>query len=193
MGAASDQELLARAVKAPGRLILGPTSTTSAPYYGGLNLGFHSDGEVQWNVRYQPIPEPTSGLLASMSRRSVDYPEIYCLIDGPRWDEDILAGAFSSTTSGASLPFQSPVEARINGTLIPFPVSAWPPMLWAPDDTNESGIYFRRPYPLLSLRHSVALSNIMGAGLPMRWAPSPDSLWATIPFYQCCRVENMIL
>lgn len=193
MGAATDLERLAKAVRAPGRLCLGPTAVSGSYPFGGVNLGFHRDGEIVWNARYQPIHEPTSGAVSEVARRSVEFPEVYCLIEGPQWDEDVVAGTFSSVTRSGALAHASPAENRINGTLIASGVEAWPPMAFVPNDTNQDAIYIPRPYPTLSLKQAVRLSMLFGAGLPMKFTPSSHAAWQTQGFYQVCRWENVIL
>jgi len=189
----SDKDLLARAVRNPGRFILGPTQTTGGGTYGGVSLGFHRDGEAVWRSDYVQVRDPASGRIVEIGRNGADYPEVYALVDGPSWDEDMLQGIFARFTRPSQNAVPTPAETRIDGTIIPSNVLAWPPILFAADDPAHKSIYFRRPLPTLSLRQGVALSQALRAGLPVRFIPSPDSAWVTVPDYQIARIENIVL
>lgn len=192
MGSASDIEKLAQAVRNPGRLILGPTSTTGSFPYGGVSLGFVSEAEVIPDARYQESMDPASGALAEVARRSVENLRIVCLLD-EAWDEDALMAIFTKSTPSTGLAFQSPPETRVEGAMIPAVVPAWSPLLFAADDPNQKSVYIRRPVPRLSLRDSVRFSKTYRAGLPVVFSATPDLAWATTPPWQICRLENVTL
>lgn len=191
MSGATEKEMLVRALHNPGRLILGPTTTTGGANYGGVLLGPHRDGEAVWRGNYSIYLDPMSKQPASVGRHGAEWPEIYCLLDGPTWDEDFLQAAFSQATSAVGLAVQDPPEARVEGTTVPFDASAWPPILFAANDPSLKSIYIPRPYPTLSLRQGVALSKRLRAGLPIRLIPSPCGD-GSLP-WQVARLENISL
>jgi hypothetical protein len=191
MGAAQDPELLARAVNNPGRLVLGPTSTTSAFPYGGVNLGFFRDGEVVWHVEYNRNRDPASGRTSEINREGVEFPEIYCLIEGPSWDEDITLAAFQRALQASGLSFSQPTEARPGGTNMPTVVVACPPILMAAEDPAQRSVYMRRPVLTLSIRQATAIAQTLKAGLPLLFTPTPDS--SGDDDWQCARLENITL
>lgn len=190
MGVATDAELLARAIKNPGRLILGPTSVTGSFPYGGTSLGHHRDGEIQWHAEYIPTRDPASGMMSEIGRAGAEYPEIYCLIEGPNWDEDVVFATFKGAVRVAA---PEPAETRAQGSRTTVIVPAWPPLLLASEDPSLKSIYIPRPIPTLSLRAGVALSRMFHAGLPMRFTPTINSDYATTPPWQCARLENIVL
>lgn len=193
MGATANADLLQKARRNPGRLVLGPTtlsgSLSASSPFGGVALGLNAEAEIVWRTEYDPVRDPASGRIAHVGRRACDYPELYCLIEGPAWDEDVLAVTFARATKfGGSSP-----ETRIEGTVIPSDVGAWPPVLFVSEDPKGKCVYFRRPLLLLSLRNAVAIANAKKCGLPMRFVPSPDSAWQTTPDWQICKRENLSL
>lgn len=187
MGAATDLQRLSQAVKNPGRLVLGPTSTSGSYPYGGVSLGFQTDSEVRWRAEYVETHDPSSGRIVEIGRRGVEWPEIYTMIEGTAWDEDIIQAVF---TSASLQSIVTPVEASAQGTTMPHVVSAWPPLLFAPYDQTHKAVYFRRPIPTLSLQQSLALSHAKKCGLPVRFTPSPCSSGKD---WQVARLENIAL
>ena len=193
MGVAGDAELLARVIRNPGRLCLGPTTTTGSFPYGGVSLGFHRDAEIVWVTEYVETHDPMSGRIVEVGRRGVEYPVIYCSLEGWQWDEDAVQATFSRASKPTQNPFPTPAESVISGTVIPGLVGAWPPMLMASEDPALPSIYSRRPIPLLSLRDAIAISRMKPGGLPMRFAPTPTADWATNGDFQIGRVEQMVM
>jgi hypothetical protein len=193
MGTATDQELLARSLRNPGRLVLGPTTLLGGFPYGGVSLGFHHDAEIIWHSEYVRVRDPASGRLSEVGRRGAEWPEIYCVVDGYAWDTDALIAVFSRTISPVGTNVPQPPETVIQGTTIPFTMSVWAPMLFAPTDPRQKAVYFTRPIPTLSLRTSTALAMNRRAGLPLMFSPTADSNWATRGDYQIGRLENLTL
>lgn len=191
MGVASDLEQLARATRNPGRLCLAPSTTSGGFPYGGTQLGLHTECELDFSCTYVDVFDPASGVYVESERLSVEVPSILCVVDGPYWDEDVLQAVFQKTSAGA---VAFPKEVRLEGTLNGTPTTtAWQPMLFAPYDPQHKAIYFRRPMPRLSLRRSVQLAQQYKAGLPLLFRPTPDAAWATTPYWQVARVENLSL
>lgn len=193
MGAALDPELLSRAMRSPGRIVLGPTTNTGAFPYGGVSLGFHRRGEAQWRGEYFESKDPASGRVVEAGRRGVEYPEILCQIEGSQWDEDFVQGIFSRASKPTTNSYPLPAESVASGTVIPSVVPVMPPVLIAALDAASPSIYLRRPISLLDLRKSVALSQVEPAGLPIRIIPTPTSDWATNGDYQIGRLEQMVI
>lgn len=194
MTAAQDPELLARAIRNPGRLVVAPTTTSGAFPYGGTPVGLVTAAELEWDVRYQENRDPASGgAISEVARRSVEFPRLALMLDGPQRDEDALLAIFTQATPFSGLAVQSPRETRLEGTLLPRVVAAWLPLLFASLDPLGECAYFRRPVPLLSLRKSVEYAAKRKAGLPILFAPTPDAAWATIPYWQVGRLENLTL
>lgn len=195
MGAAIDLERLAQAVRNPGRFVVAPVPVAGrlagAFPFGGTDLGPISQVELDWLAKYEDVDDPASGVHVETECLDVEVPRIHVLIQGPSWDEDVIAAACTKTTAGR---VASPVERRIEGTLIPRAlISAWNPILFAPDDPNHKAVLFRRPEARLSLRKSVAFAQRLGAGLPIVFLPTPDDAWATTPYWQIARMENLSL
>lgn len=193
MGASSDLELLAMAVRNPGRLCLGPTTVTGGFPHGGTSLGVITDAELVWDSAYVEHRDPMGGTLSEVWHDSVTFPRIYVTLQGPQWDEDALLALFAQRTPADSLTYVSPAETRIGGTVVPSQVPFWPPLLFSAADPAQRSVYFRRPCPVLSLRESVRLSQVHKAGLPLVFCPIPDSANATTPFWQSARLENITL
>lgn len=193
MGTAQDPELLARAVRNPGRLILAPTTVTGGFPWGGKSLGFTRGMRCEFEVRYQRIYDPSSGVLVKVVRRRVEFPVLGCLLEGPAWDPDVLAALASQSTPSTGLAVQQPPETRLEGTLIPAEVPAWQKLLFVSDDPQGACAVIRRPVPLIDLSQAIEFAAKRKCGFPVRFAPTPDSAWASTPFWQIARRENLTL
>jgi hypothetical protein len=189
MGAATDAALLARAVRNPGRLCLGPTTKTGSFPYGGKSLGFSRENEVDFQVEYYKSLDPSSGALLEVSRRRVEIPVFSFLAEGMPWDEDLVAATFAKSTSGLG----SPVETRAEGSVMPGVVQAWNPVLFKPFDDNLPCIYLRRPVSLLSMRRAVQLAMARKAGLPIFLYPLVAEGYQSTPYWQFGRFSNILL
>jgi hypothetical protein len=188
LGASSDVELLARVVRNPGRLVMSPGSTSGAFPYGGTSLGLTRGGELVVDVRYAENRDPASGAVNEIARRTVETPRLVFVVEGPSWDEDLVAAAFSRTVS---LPTQSPPDVRAEGTLLPGVVQATSPILFAADDPKGKSVYFKRPLVIVHLGLPVPFSW-RKAGLPIVIVPSPHS-GATSGHWQIARLGNLVL
>lgn len=186
---ATESEQLARAVRNPGRLVLGPTATTGSFPFGGVELGAHRDAEVVWQEEQIRVRDPLSGRTSEVGRNGAAFPEVFCIIEGPQWDEDLLVALFSRATRSTD----DPAETRAEGDALPQNYATWPPLAFIPDDLNLKAVYFRRPIPTLSLRQSTALSQEFRCGLPVRFVPTVTIDWQTIPDWQVARWENISL
>ena len=187
----ADVELLANTLRNPGRFVVSPGNVSGPFPYGGTALGFVSEVEMPWTCRYEDVFDPASGVYVETIRLSPEVPSLSFVIDGPNWDTDILTAVFTKGSAGAVL---SPLDQRLEGTVDVETVSKpWLPILFAPLDPQHKGVYFRRPVPRLSLHKSVQLAQRLKAGLPILFRPTPDSAWASTPYWQISRVENMLL
>lgn len=204
MGAASADELLARVLHNPGRLCVSPTSTTSDFPHGGTSLGEVVAVDLELDVAYQEIRDPASGALAKVIRRRVEVPRLIFLLAGPSWDEDTLAAVLTQTRSAANLTIKKPAETRLEGTVIPYPVAAWEPILFSSIDPRGKSVYFRRPVGRLQLGRAVAFARDRKAGLPLVFDPTPNSTGVQVtastaatpvssPYWQIARLENVTL
>lgn len=191
MGAATDAELLARAVHNPARLILGPTTTTGGIPYGGVSLGLVRDADIIWHGEYVPSKDPSSGRVQEVGVRGVEYPELYVLIEGNTWDEDVLQNAFTSAVGPSGLIYGNPPEALIQGDVIPHGRRAWAPVLFAALDPKHKSVYFRRPVLTIALGRAVAFAHERKSGLPLFFTPTPSS--RGVGDWQCARLENISL
>jgi hypothetical protein len=201
VGAASDPELLRRILRNPCRLCVDPTDTALDFPHGGTSLGLIMDFDIDFEVRYTRILDPASGALTELSRRSVENVKISLLVDGPDWDEDLIAAAFSRSRSMSTY---APTETRLEAATVPYPVAAWRPILVSPVDRRGKALYVRRPVPLLPLGRSVAWARQRKAGLPLIFEPTPNSTGVlggsdsaaggpSSPYWQLARLENITL
>ena len=204
MGEATDAELLQRALRNPGRLCSAPNSTTSAFPHGGMSLGYVVAVDLEWDTAYQEIRDPLSGALQKVLRRRVEVPRLAILVDGPSWDEDYLAAVLTQARAGSSLTVKKPAEARGEGSVLPFPVAAWEPLLFSPIDPRGKAVYFRRPVGRLQPGRAVAFAQERKAGLPIVFDPTPNSTgvqttssgatsYPSSPYWQIARLENLTL
>jgi hypothetical protein len=192
LGASSDVDLLARVVRNPGRLVLAPLSSSAAFPYQGTPLGLTRGGKVFLDVRYQENRDPASGAIQEIARRWVEFPRLVFLVEGPGWDEDVLASAFASTTVSSAATY--PPETRANGTIFPSVVRASAPILFAADDPKGKSVYFKRPLVIFQFGESVPLSLREKAGLPIVIIPTPHQGTSKVnPFWQIGRLGSLAL
>lgn len=188
MGAATDAELLARVVRNPGRLALGPTNLALPFPFGGKSLGFTRGLELVWDFVQGVTRDPTSGVVTEVTRRRVEVPDLVGLAEGVAWDEDLLVALYTQTSVFGS---GSNTDVRIEGTQIPAVVPAWQRVVFAADDARGKSVLLRRPVPRL-VQQSMALALKLKCGLPFRLTPTPSSD-VTGPFWQIARLGNLVL
>jgi hypothetical protein len=204
MGAATDAELLARVVRNPGRLCVSPSSTTSDFPHGGTALGEVVDVVLEWDVAYQEIRDPLCGALSKLVRRRIEVPRLAFLLAGPAWDEDVIAAILTQTRAAANLTVKKPAETRLEGSVIPYPVAAWNPILFSPLDPRGKAVYFRRPIGRIRLGSATAFAQDRKAGFPLVFDPTPNSTGVQVslspatsypssPYWQIARLENLVL
>ena len=196
-----DLEQLATAIKNPGRLVLGPTTTAGAWPFNGQPLGVRAAAKIEWIGRYQDIIDPASGQFRRRIRRQPERPRIAFLLEPP-WDANALAQAFNQT-SGASLASQYPQESRLEGGVIPVAqvASLGAPIALIPFDLRQQAVLFTYPVPALTFLEATEFSNENGAYLPFVFDPaeainSTDAGFPytpTKPFWQVARWENITL
>lgn len=198
--AISDVDLLATAVRNPGRLVIGPTSTTSP--YGGTTIGVRRDCDIRWLTEYQDVRDPMSGALLKRIRRSIEIPYMRFLLELP-FDQNALNAAFNASTPAGSLTF-SPPETRINGSVIPQAVvsalASQAPLALIADDPRLPSVYFLMAIPKLVedvSRFSMSDKALLVVDFePIPTADTGDPGYPYVgskPWFQIGRFENVVL
>lgn len=168
MGAATDLQDLARAVRNPGRLCLGPTAVSGAFPFGGLSVGLHRGAELVLAGRIQETEDATNGQLLEVARRSIENLWIDLVIDGPGWDEDLLQYIYSKTNRSSTLASQYPAETQIVGGGDATTLTPLPPLLFAAEDALKGdSAYILRPVAI-GLGLGIAFARSKKAGMPIR-------------------------
>ena len=203
--AISDLELLASAIHTPGRLVLGPSSTTGAFPYGGTPIGIRRDAEVHWLTDYQDIRDPMSGALLKRIRRSIEIPVVRFLLECP-WDQNVLDAGFNDTAPAANLAFPQPPETQIQGSVVPAALVAAlggaTPVSFAlvADDTRQPSVYFLMTLPRIvadvTAFHPRKIASLVVDFEPIPTSDTGDPLYPYVgskPWFQVSRWENVVL
>lgn len=190
MGAAPDVELLARAIRNPGRICMGPSTLSGSFPFGGRDMGLHRNADLFIAGEYQETHDPSDGQYLETGRRSIENLWIDFMIEGPRWDEDFLQAIQANFTKPANLPVTSPPETQILGGGDPTTLTPLPPLLFAADDIeNGESIYIPRPIAR-GLGVGIRLSLQAKCAMPIRIKASGV---LNMQAFQVCRFSNMVL
>lgn len=188
MGSATDAELLARAVRNPGRFCLGPTTLSGSFPFGGVSLGFSASARARWDIQYERRYDPSTRALVEIGR-GVENLAVHAL--NYDWDEDLVPAIFTQTTPSSGLADPSPPESRVEGATVPRLVPATAPVLFVSDDTQGKCVFIRRPLITLDMsdpfiQFAIARKHMLPVEI------EPTTPLGLKPF-QICRFANMDL
>lgn len=206
VAAIPDPELLASALRVPGRLVIAPDATTGAFPYGGTPIGVRRDVEVPWLTEYQDVRDPMSGALLKRIRRSIEIPVVRFLLEVP-WDQNVLSAGLNVTAAASSLTYAQPPEQQIQASVVPVAVvsvlggNATPKALaLVSDDPRLPSVYFLMVIPKIVADvthfHPRKIASLVVDFEPIPTVDTGDPLYPYVgvkPWVQIGRWENMVL
>lgn len=182
----------------PGRLVLGPTSTStpgSTGLYGGSAVGVRRAARLVPIGRYQDIEDPANGALLGVAPRKVERVRLGFLLEPP-WDDTTLAKAYTQTSTQNG-------QTRLEGAVIPRArvQTMGAQLAFIADDPNHKSVLFKIAVPRLSLQEAIELSLDGPGWMPVVFDPlsaidTGDAGYPYVPTkppWQVCRWADMSL